>query len=112
MTRLPDDPPMPFRAHLFMCTNRRPPGHPWGSCGEKGSQELAEHLKATYKDMGLEDARVTLSGCLGRCDKAPALVIYPEGVWYTVNSPADVEEVLKSHLAKGERVKHLMVPAA
>lgn len=111
MTNLPGDPPPFFRAHLFMCTNKRPPGNPWGSCGEEGSQELAEHMRAVFKDMGLEDARVTASGCLGRCDKKPVLVVYPEGVWYTVRSKEDVEEVLKSHLAKGERVSRLMVTA-
>ncbi|MDK9721072.1 MAG: (2Fe-2S) ferredoxin domain-containing protein [Rhodospirillales bacterium] len=100
-----------FRAHLFMCTNKRPPGNPWGSCGEEGSQELADHARQVFKEMGIEDARIALSGCLGRCDKKPALVIYPEGIWYTVRTKEDVEEVLKSHMAKGECVPRLMVTA-
>jgi (2Fe-2S) ferredoxin len=111
MSRLPSDPPPHFRAHLFMCTNRRPPGHPMSSCADKGAQELAEAMRNIFKEMNLDDARANMAGCLGRCDKGPVLVIYPEGVWYSVKTPADIEEVLTKHLAKGERVERLIAPA-
>ena len=32
---------MPFRSrYLFVCINRRPDGHPKGSCAEKGSEDI------------------------------------------------------------------------
>ena len=102
-----DAAPSFFRAHLFMCTNKRPPGNPWGSCGEEGAQELADHMRTVFKDMGVMDARVTASGCLGRCDKKPAVVVYPEGVWYTVRTKEDVEEVLTAHIKGGKVVERL-----
>lgn len=109
--RLPSDPKPHFRAHLFLCTNRRPPGHPIGSCFDRGAMELAEAMRNIFKDMNLDDSRANTSGCLGRCDKGPVMVVYPEGVWYAPRTPADVEEVLKSHLAGNGRVTRLLVPA-
>jgi (2Fe-2S) ferredoxin len=55
---------------------------------------------------------VNNAGCLGRCDKGPVLVVYPEGVWYSVNSPEDMREVLTAHVIKGGRCERLLVPAS
>jgi (2Fe-2S) ferredoxin len=38
------------------------------------------------------------------------VVIYPEGVWYRVDSPADVDRVLQRHLIEGGRARELMLP--
>jgi (2Fe-2S) ferredoxin len=37
------------------------------------------------------------------------MVIYPEGVWYSCKTPADIDEVLVRHVQKGERVPRLML---
>jgi (2Fe-2S) ferredoxin len=100
--------PEHFKAHLFMCTNRRPDGHPTSSCAEKGAKEMAEAARKVFKDMNLDKARFNYSGCLGRCGKGPVLVIYPEGAWYTVNSASDIEEILASHLSEGKLVERLL----
>jgi (2Fe-2S) ferredoxin len=39
------------------------------------------------------------------------VVIYPEGVWYRVNSTADADAVLIRHVQQGGRVTELMLPA-
>jgi (2Fe-2S) ferredoxin len=36
--------------------------------------------------------------------------VYPEGVWYRVDSETDVDEVLRVHLLEGGRVPRLMLP--
>ncbi len=113
MTRMSNDPPYHFRAHLFVCTNRRPPDHPHGSCAALGSQDLVEAMRKMAKEeFALEDIRVNNAGCLGRCDKGPVLVVYPEGVWYSVKTPEDMREVLTAHVIDGGRCERLMVPAA
>jgi (2Fe-2S) ferredoxin len=37
------------------------------------------------------------------------MVIYPEGVWYSYHSQADVDEILQTHLIEGRRVERLML---
>lgn len=98
---------MPLRAHVFCCTNQRPPDHKLGSCGDKGGERLRNYMKRRAKELGLEDVRINGAGCLGRCAEGPAMVIYPEGVWYTVRSEADIDEILARHLQNGERVERL-----
>jgi (2Fe-2S) ferredoxin len=109
-TRLPGDPPLYFDAHVFVCCNRRPDGHPRGSCAAKGSEKLRDYMKARAKELGLPSMRVNTAMCLDRCEEGPCIVIYPEGVWYRVDTPADVDAVLGRHLARGERVPDLMLP--
>ncbi len=107
----PDDPPPHFDAHLFVCCNRRPDGHARGSCAAAGSEKLRDYMKARVKELGLNARiRVNSAGCLDRCELGPCLVIYPEGVWYQVRSPADVDEVLRCHLVEGGRAGALMLP--
>ncbi|MGC8524829.1 MAG: (2Fe-2S) ferredoxin domain-containing protein [Acidibrevibacterium sp.] len=110
--RLADDPPLYFSAHLFVCCNRRPDGHPRGSCAAKGSERLRDYMKARAKEMGLRGVRVNSALCLDRCELGPCLVIYPEGVWYKITTSADIDRVLESHVRDGKRVQALMLPAA
>lgn len=110
MARLPDDPPLFFGVHLFVCCNRRPEGHARGSCAAKGSEKLRDYMKARVKELGLKRVRVNAAGCLDRCELGPCLVVYPEGIWYRVGSPADVDAVLERHVICGARANELMLP--
>lgn len=106
---LPTDPPPYFDAHLFVCTNRRPDGHKRGSCAARGSETLRDYMKARAKELGITNLRVNSAGCLDRCELGPCLVIYPEGVWYRIDSPADVDAVLQAHVVEGGRATALML---
>ena len=57
--------------------------------------------------MDLGRVRINASGCLDRCELGPAMVVYPEGVWYKYESEADVDEILESHLKNGRVVERL-----
>jgi (2Fe-2S) ferredoxin len=37
------------------------------------------------------------------------VVVYPEGVWYTVKTDADVTEIMERHIIKGEVVTRLLM---
>ena len=104
-----DDPAPYYRHHVFMCTNVRPERHPRGCCSSKGSVKLRDYAKARAKELGLKDVRVNSAGCLDRCELGPTMVIYPEGVWYTYSSTEDVDEILRTHLIEGGRVRRLML---
>jgi (2Fe-2S) ferredoxin len=103
------DPKPYYRAHVFCCTNERPAGHPRGCCKAKGSEKLRNYMKARAKELGLSDVRINASGCLDRCELGATMVIYPEGVWYTYSSMADVDEILQRHVIEGGRVPRLML---
>ena len=49
-------------------------------------------------------------GCLDRCAGGPVAVVYPEGTWYTFVDKADIDEIVDSHLIKGEVVQRLVLP--
>ncbi len=53
--------------------------------------------------------RVSKSGCLGRCSVGPSLVIYPEGLWYTYTSFADLDEIIATYLVAGDVVERLLI---
>jgi len=107
---LPTDPPPYFDAHLFVCTNRRPDGHQRGSCAARGSERLRDYMKARAKELGIRNIRVNGAGCLDRCERGPCLVIYPEGVWYRIDSTVDVDAVLQAHVIEGGRATALLMP--
>ena len=51
--------------------------------------------------------RVNHSGCFSQCGNGPMVVVYPDAVWYAAVTPADVGEILTSHLVGGEPVERL-----
>lgn len=104
-----EDPALFYRQHVFCCTNVRPQGHPRGSCSEKGSEKLRNYMKARAKELGLKDVRINSAGCLDRCELGATMVIYPEGVWYSYHTTADIDEILETHLVQGGRVARLML---
>jgi (2Fe-2S) ferredoxin len=108
--RREDDPALFFDAHVFVCCNRRPDGHSRGSCAAKGSEKLRDYMKARAKEMGLTGLRINSAGCLDRCELGPCVVIYPEGVWYKIETNADVDRVLEAHLRDHGRAAELMLP--
>ena len=109
VNRNPPDPPLFYRAHLFVCCNRRPERHARGSCAAKGSDDVRAYMKARVKELGLRGVRVNQAGCLDRCELGPCLVVYPEGVWYRITSRDEAERVIQQHLLGGQRVVDLML---
>lgn len=105
----PGDPEPYYRLHVFCCMNQRPPGHARGCCLDKGSGKLRDYMKARAKELGFSDVRINQAGCLDRCELGPVVVIYPEGVWYAPKTNADIDEILETHLRRGERVTRLML---
>ena len=100
-----------FKRHIFVCTNQRSPDDPRGSCSKLGSQALHEVFKQETKRLNLKGiVRANKAGCLDRCSDGPSVVIYPEGVWYSVKTEADVKEIMERHVMQGEVVTRLVMP--
>lgn len=67
--------------YVWVCTNRRPDGHPKGSCAAKGSEELVAELKAACAAAGLaKKVRVMASGCIDLCEEGIVAAALPEDV--------------------------------
>ncbi len=96
--------------HVFVCTNERTPGHPRGDCKSKHSEELVPLFKETLKAKGVGGTvRAQKAGCLDTCEWGPSVVVYPDNVWYGRVTPADVAEIIESHLVGGVPVDRLRI---
>jgi len=101
----------PFDKHLFICCNRREPGSPKGSCDPTGSEALQKAFKKALGERGLHRRiRANKSGCLDQCEFGPTVVVYPDAVWYSKVTEADVTEIIDEHLVGGRPVKRLLLP--
>lgn len=107
----PDSAAPYYRHHVFFCLNERPNGQ--ACCAQHGAQAVFDYCKQAVKAAGLAGkggVRVNKAGCLDRCAGAPVLVIYPEGTWYTFLDQQDVDDIIESHLQRGQIVQRLLLP--
>jgi len=99
-----------YQKHIFFCVNQRQSGKQ--CCAAKNSAALRLHAKSRLKKLDLSGKgkfRVNSAGCLGRCAEGPSVVIYPEGVWYRVQSIEDVDALIDQYILNGKVVKHLLM---
>jgi (2Fe-2S) ferredoxin len=100
-----------FNRHIFICGNQRPDGHPRGSCDSSGSGDLQRAFKARLAQTPARaTVRANKAGCLDQCEHGPTVVVYPEAIWYGHVTPADVDEIVQSHILGGEPVARLQIP--
>ncbi len=99
-----------FKHHLFVCTNSRDVDHPRGSCDPQKSGDLHRAFKAKLAQRGLKGAiRANKAGCLDQCEHGPTVVIYPDEVWYSVQRPEDIDEIIDRHILEGKPVERLRI---
>lgn len=86
--------PVPFATTIFVCTNKRPDGHPKPCCADRGGLELREELRQMVRDAGLEGhVRVFKSGCLGGCEQGPMALKFPDGELMMGIKPEDLPKI-------------------
>ncbi len=89
------------RSHVLVCGGT---GCTSSGC-EKIITEFDSQLKANNID---KEVSVVKTGCFGLCALGPIVIVYPEGSFYCMLKPENVEEIVKEHLLKGRIVKHLL----
>ena len=101
---------MPHRdRYLFVCINRRPEGDPKGSCADKGSEKIADDLKAAIAKLGAQKKiRACRSSCLDLCESGVSIVVEPDHVAYGAVTEGDVDEIARA-TAEGRIVERLVV---
>ena len=87
--------PAPFPNAIFVCTHKRPDGHPKPCCADRGGNEIRDELKSMVKNQGLEgQVRVFKSGCLGGCEQGVMAVRYPDGELMMAVKKEDIQQIL------------------
>ena len=104
---------IPFKKHVFVCHG--------DACTRNGSAAVKARFVAELTTRKLLRKR-TLEGdfmctdcsSVGFCEIGPAVLVYPDGIWYAQVKPEDVSEIIESHLLGGKPVERLIknrVPA-
>ena len=99
-----------YQRHIFFCLNQRDDGRE--CCAARGAERLQAYAKDRVKKLGLSGpgkVRVNKSGCLDRCELGPVAVVYPEGTWYTYLDERDIDDIVDSHLVRGEPVERMLL---
>ncbi|MFQ5733099.1 MAG: ferredoxin [Planctomycetaceae bacterium] len=99
-----------FTHHIFVCCNRRSPGHRRGCCDPDGGEELRNAFKAEVKSRGLGPlVRANKAGCLEQCEHGPTVAIYPQGIFYGGVTLADVPRIIEETIENGKVIAELQI---
>ena len=86
--------------HILVC-------HGTG-CTSSKSPKILENFRRILKEKNITNVRVIKTGCFGLCAKGPIVIIRPEDTFYALVTPEDCEEIIDTHIVKGERVERLL----
>lgn len=86
--------------HILVC-------HGTG-CTSSKSPEILENFRKILKEKNITNVRVIKTGCFGLCAKGPIVIIRPEDTFYAMVTPEDCEEIIDTHIVKGEKVERLL----
>lgn len=99
--------------HVLVCTGK--------SCLAVGADEVKQAFEARLQTDQIRYGKVTKGrnpegsvvltecGSVGFCSVGPAVLVYPEGVWYAQVSVEDVDEIVDDHLIGGNPVERLVL---
>ncbi len=95
--------------HVLVCTG--------SACRQNQSEATLEAFWKVLKERGLLYGKrgslegsilVSTSGSIGLCAVGPAVMVYPEGIWYYGVQPEDVEQIVDEHLIGDQPVERLL----
>ncbi len=95
-----------YRKHILVCFGKR--------CSERGSEAILGEFKQRIKGGRLDGVRLSRTGCLKLCretnvkgEYSPAVIIYPDGIWYARVKVEDVDEIVEKHIDGNSVVERL-----
>jgi len=99
---------MKYKKHVFICTNQKEEGKK--CCGEANGMQLVTAFKDLVKKHNLNtEIRAQKAGCFDVCSFGPAVVVYPEGIFYGNVQLSDVEEIFQNHIIHNTPVERLIL---
>ena len=100
-----------IQRHVFVCTGK--------SCSAVDSAEVKSAFERELRARGLQYGKekkgcnpngsvvLTECGSVGFCSIGPAVMVYPDGVWYAQVRVNDVPEIVEEHIVNGRPVERL-----
>lgn len=101
----------PIKRHVFVCTGK--------SCSAVGAANVKAAFEQELEAKGIRQGKeskgrnpmgeivLTECGSVGFCSVGPAVLVYPDGVWYAQVQPEDVGEIIEEHIENGRVVERL-----
>jgi (2Fe-2S) ferredoxin len=95
--------------HVFVCTGKSCSAND-GEATLQAFWDVLAEKGLLYGKRGTKEGRVVVTKCgsVGLCAVGPAVLIYPEGVWYYGVTPQDVPELVESHFVQGQILERLL----
>lgn len=93
-----------YRTHVLVCGGT--------GCISSGCKDVEAALKEEIMRCGLDkEIKVVTTGCVGPCSLGPAVIVYPDGVFYRKVQVRDVRDIVEQHLLTGDIVTRLLFDA-
>jgi NADH-quinone oxidoreductase subunit F len=71
-------------------------------CISSEGKSVKEVVESELARLGLDKkVKITLTGCMGMCDKGPMMLIEPDGILFCNLEPFKVKEIVKSYFIEG-----------
>jgi (2Fe-2S) ferredoxin/predicted O-methyltransferase YrrM len=97
----------PFRYHVFVCEQQKAEGVP--CCSARGAVQTIDALRREIGRQNLTGkVQVTSCGSIGLCERGPNLVVYPDGLWYSGVTAADVPELVTEQFVNERPLERLL----
>jgi|SRR3989344_1151127 len=94
---------MQYKKHILVCTTQKE-----RHCGTRGGEELFQEFKKAVNERSLNDVLVSRIGCTSQHQCGPAVIIYPDGIWYKEVKIDDIDEILNEHVLNNKIVQRLL----
>ena len=90
--------PTPYNKQIFVCTNDAKGEK--ASCGDQNGEQIFRQLREMAKSRGLHPKiRVAQAKCLGQCATGCNIMVYPDNIWYSGVTLADVDAIAEKYLS-------------
>ena len=83
-------------------------GHRGQHCGQTMGGPIYEMYQRRLREAGIHDVVVSPHACIAQHAWGCVVMVYPDGIWYRIQSMADAERILEEHLIGGSPVTDLI----
>lgn len=83
-------------------------GHRGQHCGQTMGGPIYEMYQQRLREVGVDDVVVSPNACIAQHAWGCVVMVYPDGIWYRIQSLDDAKKVLEEHVIGGRPVAELI----